>query len=209
MAASNLAKAFFKAFGKASPAAPAGLQFVSPGMQRLWLGIYKELGAGWYKDGFLYLFGEGLDALLPCLEAWSFLVPAAKNPLIIGRNAYGALLVTLDSAADNPRIGVVDPTRVAWVSNPNIDLGGLLGAWLPEGLLPHFVDDEPYQAWRRAGGKRLAVNEMLAPETPVALGGTMDPDDLKVTDIITYYQVSGPVFAKAGKTKRGGKKRNK
>lgn len=203
MSASTLAKAFRKAFGRPSPAAQSGLLFASPPMQYIWESIYKEIGAGWYKDGFLYLFGEGLDALLPCLDAWSSLVPRGKHPLIVGRNAYGALLVILDSAANNPRIGILDPTRVEWVTNAHVDLGGLLGAWLPEGLLPHFTEIEPYQAWRRAGGKRLAVNEMLAPKTPLALGGTMEVDNFQVSDIVAYYRASGAVYAKTAKKLRG------
>jgi len=199
MAQSTLAKAFTKAFGKPSPRAEPGLRFVSSSMQSIWESIHEEIGAGWYRNGFLYLFGEGLDELRSCLDSWSFLVPHAKHPLILGRNAYGALLVMPDSAATNPAIGVLDPTRVSWTSPAGMTLGNLLGARLPDGMLPDFTDEAPYQAWRRAGGQRLETNEMLAPKVAVALGGTMDVDNFEVRDIVSYYAVTGPIYRKAGK----------
>jgi hypothetical protein len=90
---SAVGEAFVKAFGKPDPATPNGVTFSMPGLQGSWESLHKEIGSGWYRDGFLYLFGEGLDALKPCLEAWSFLVPPCDDRVIIGRNAYGAILV--------------------------------------------------------------------------------------------------------------------
>ena len=206
MARSTLAKAFTQAFGRASPPAKP-LRFADPVLQYNWEFIQKEISGGWYHDGFLYLLGERLDELLPCLDAWSFLLPRRKTPVIVGRNAYGALLVMPDSTttAIDPTIGILDPTRVSWTSNPNIGFGNLLGAWLPEGLLPEFIDEAPYQAWRRAGGGKLAVNEMLAPKVAVALGGTMDVDNLEVRDMVAYYEATGPIYEKARKAKPAGR----
>jgi hypothetical protein len=193
---SEMEKAFRKQMGKPSPAAPSGLSFISLAMQDTWEDLHKTIGAGWYQDGFAYLFGEGLDAFLPCLEAWSFVAPKIKNPMILGRNAYGALLVVLDSSSSNPRLALLDPTRITWWTDPSLTLGSLIGRFIPQGSLPHFFEREPYQAWRRAGGRRLEVKEMLAPRTAVALGGTMSPDNFQIADVVTYYQASGPVYAK-------------
>ncbi|MBI2895441.1 MAG: hypothetical protein HYY06_17935 [Deltaproteobacteria bacterium] len=102
--------------------------------------------------------------MLPCLEAWAFLIPATtQRRMIIGRNAYGALLVLEEaSAADHrERVRILDPLHVTWIRDENLAFGNLIATWLPERQLryPHFLDHRVYDTWRSRGGHRLAVDE--------------------------------------------------
>ena len=181
--------------GPPDPAAAPGLRFETSEAS-FWEMLHEEVGAGFYLDGFLYLFGEGLEPLLPALEAWSFLVPGLPKPMVLGYNAFGSLLVLLDRADVNSRVGVLDPSRVVWWEPGTIAFSNLLGAWLPGARIPHFLDRAPYQAWRAAGGRRLRLGEMLSLKTPAALGGTFEPGNFEIADIGRYYEVSGPIYAK-------------
>ena len=59
--------------------------------------LFTEFGCGRFQDGFLHLFSQDLDVLDPLLETWSFLLPQAEGRRkVIGRNAYGALLILED-----------------------------------------------------------------------------------------------------------------
>ena len=59
--------------------------------------LFTEFGCGRFQDGFLHLFSQDLDVLDPLLETWSFLLPEAEGRRkVIGRNAYGALLILED-----------------------------------------------------------------------------------------------------------------
>jgi hypothetical protein len=46
----------------------------------MWDKLHSEVGAGWYRDRFLYLFGENLEEFRPCVDAWSFLMPGPSMP---------------------------------------------------------------------------------------------------------------------------------
>jgi hypothetical protein len=196
---SFVSKKFLGVMGRASPKAKSGLTFESLAEDYCWKRLYKEIGAGFYLDGLVYLFGEGLEPLLACLPAWSFLVPELPRPMIVGYNAFGTLLVVKDHAAVSTRLGVLDPARVVWWDPSDFDFGGLAGTWLPDRRIPHFLDQAPYAAWRAAGGRRLAVGEMLSMKVPVALGGALVPENFEITDVVRYYQASGPVYAKTVK----------
>jgi hypothetical protein len=193
---SFVSEKFLGAMGAAAPPAPSGLHFESLVEDLLWKRLHKEIGSGFFLDGFLYLFGEGLQPLLSCLPPWSFLVPTLPRPMIVGYNAFGTLLVVKDHAAVSTRLGVLDPARVVWWDPPDLDFTGLVGTWIPDRRIPHFLDHAPYDAWRAAGGRRLAVGEMLSMKTPAALGGEFVPDNFEITDIVRYYQASGPVYEK-------------
>jgi hypothetical protein len=106
---SSVGEKFLAAFGAPDPATASGLNFSRRLDRELWADLHGEIGSGWFRDGFLYLFGADLDALRPCLEAWSFLVPPIEDRMILGRNACGAILV-LDNANDVPqRVFILDP----------------------------------------------------------------------------------------------------
>lgn len=197
---SAVADAFTKAFGRPDPATPNGLHFTEFGFESAWQSLYKEMGAGWFRDGFLYMFGEGLDTLRPCLDAWSFLVPPCDDRMIFGRNAYGALLV-LDGANDpsgDERAFVLDPFTVTFDRDPNMHLRNTISNWMPRGKLPAFTDDTAYRAWRTANGvDRLGLDDVLGIKVPKALGGTLTADNLQLDGIVDYYQTTAPIYAEA------------
>lgn len=202
---SVVGNAFIGAVGRPSPRSPPGLTFTS-GEQDFWEGMHQEIGSGFYLDGFLYLFGEKMEALLDVLPAWSFLVPALSDPMVIGYNAFGTLLVVKDRSDWSPRVGVLDAARVVWWDPPDMDFTGLLGTWIPDRRIPHFTDHAAYDAWRSAGGRRLTVGEMLSMKMPAALGGEFLPENFEITDIIRYYKASGPVYEKTAQAALGRKK---
>jgi hypothetical protein len=76
--------------GPADPAVEPGLSFSGPG-GAIWDLNQKDLGAGWFKNRFIYMFGPGLEPLKACLDAWSFLVEPKEDRVILGRNAFGAI----------------------------------------------------------------------------------------------------------------------
>ena len=43
--------------------------------RRSWQDLIDYSGVGWFKNRFLYLFGEGLDGMQTCLDAWSSFIP--------------------------------------------------------------------------------------------------------------------------------------
>jgi hypothetical protein len=199
---SDLARAFIKTLGKPSPAAASGLHFRDDLKAELWEDIYQEIGAGWFLDRFVYLFGVGLEAAKACLDAWSFCVPpAGYDRVILGRNAHGALLVMEDQPNGYESIHILDPLHVTWWSEPQIAFVNLLGAWLPEKRLPHFLDDSVYRKLVARHGA-LPDGFIFAPITPLGLGGTHSPDNYQPEELITYYTTTGPIYARAKKGKK-------
>lgn len=191
-------EAFTRAFGPPSPAVPSGLQFAD-WLQGIWDQFHPDVGAGWFSDGFLYLFGEGLSGLEPCLAAWSFLVPPSDDRVILGRNAYGAILV-LDNASDPIalRVRVLDPWTVTFDGPANVNFVSLIGRALPRRELVDFLDDRAYREWRKLNGvDRLGLEDVLGIEIPRPLGGTLDATNLQLDGIVEYYQSTGPVYADA------------
>jgi hypothetical protein len=207
---SDAGAAFVKAMGRPDPPTASGLKFAAAKVgARLWERLHPEIGAGYYRDRFLFLFGEGLTALRPCLDAWSFLLPAdvAQN-MIIGRNAYGALLVleNPDNFGPAARISVLDPLAVRYRRYADLDFVGLIGYWLPENELPQFLDQSVYDDWRRQTGSILGPRQILAPKTPLGMGGAMELGNFQVEDIVSYYQTTAPIYQKAF-AKSGGARR--
>jgi hypothetical protein len=197
---SDAGTAFAKAMGQPAPRTASGLSFTGDWEALVWNKLHPEIGAGYYRDRFLFLFGEGLTVLRPCLDAWSFLLPAdvAQN-MIIGRNAYGALLVleNPDNFGPAARISVLDPLAVRYRRYADLDFVGLIGYWLPENELPQFLDQSVYDDWRRQTGSVLGPRQILAPKTPLGLGGAMEVDNFQVEDIVSYYQTTAPIYQKA------------
>lgn len=192
---SHLGRAFVHAFGKPSPAAPSGLQFRDELKNELWQDIHREIGAGWFLDGFVYLFGTGLDAAKACLDAWSFCVPPAEyDRVVLGRNAHGALLVLEDRPDGYESIHLLDPLHVTYWSDPQIAFGNLLGHWLPEGMIPYFLDDALYRKLKILHGP-LPDGYIFAPITPLASGGTSSADNYQPEELLSYYATTGPIYA--------------
>jgi hypothetical protein len=190
---SAVGEAFISAFGKPDPAAGNGIAFFQ------WKSLYPEIGAGWFKTGFLYLFGEGMEAWKPCLDAWSFVVPACEDRIIVGRNAYGAMLV-LDHGMtpEKEQLYVLDPFTVTYETRPNLLFRNLIGRWLPRGELPGFLDDHAYKQWRVAhDADRLDLDDVLGIKVPKGLGGKLTADNLQLDGMVDYYQTTAPIYAEA------------
>lgn len=197
---SEVGKAFLAGLGRPDPREPSGLKFPR-WKQGTWDGLYREIGAGFYKDRFYCLFGKGVDRLSACLEAWSFIVPPSKGErMILGRNAYGAILV-LDDVGEPEReqTCILDPLTVTWAEHDQAMFTNLLGRWLPEqDLYPPFHDHALYQQWRKESGEALGPDEILSIKVPLGgLGGQMKLSNFLVEDIFNYYKTTAPIFAKA------------
>ena len=190
-----MAHPFTQRFGKPSPAVPSDLRFSGRSNQMAWDMNLREIGSGWFMDRFLYLFGGGLGRLHACLDAWSFLVPPGKERVVIGRNAYGTLLV-LEDLEREQQVYLLDPLRVVYWTDPNLVLAMLFGRWLARAQLPHFFDDELYRLIVR-GGAHLPDDVILAAKKPLALGGDMLPDNFQEEEIVSYYESTAPMYAKA------------
>lgn len=189
---------FIAAFGTPNPAAPNGI-FLRRAFQSGWLATHAEIGSGWFLDGFLYLFGEGVSDLQPCLDAWAFLVPPCSDRRILGRNAYGAILV-LDNgdSPDEQLVRVLDPFTVTYDGAPNWQFMNLIGRALPKGEMPTFLDHRAYDDWRKANDvDRLDLDDVLGIKVPKALGGELVADNLQLDGIVDYYQTTGPIYEKA------------
>lgn len=190
---------FQRAFGHPDPAAPDGLRFTRAWERGVWDDLRAQTGTGWFLDRFLYLFGEGLDALAPCLEAWSFLVPQQVEKMIVGRNAYGALLVLENPNQFGPqsRVGILDPVSVVYRKHPDLDFAGLVGYWLPQRQLPEFLDRAVYDEWRRRSGRHLEPDHILGARQPLGLGGSMTLGNFQEEEIVQYYRTTAPIYRKA------------
>jgi len=196
---SEVGEAFVAGFGRPDPPAPNGIFFPRPFHARWWSDIHGEIGSGWFMDRFLYLFGEGLDVFLPCLEAWSFVAGAARERMIVGRNAYGALLVAEEPSERGitSPVAMLDPLNVRYWTHPDMVFGNLIGNWLPTRSLPDFFDTSLYDAWRRVTGDELQLSEALAIKEPKPLGGRMEAGNFQIEDVVDYYLTTGPIYARA------------
>lgn len=185
--------------GPPDPPSPCGVRFADdPGMSSLLAGWVEEIGSGWFWNGFLELLSEDLERLRPCLDAWSFLVPAQHpDRVIIAANAHGCI-VTVEDMASNPPgvVRVLDPLQVEYHTQYGLDLISFLGDYLPNGHLPRFVDRSVYDGWVRAGG-RLDRDEILAIVRPLSLGGAMVDDNFQIENVVRYYETTAPIYAKA------------
>lgn len=191
-------EAFTKAFGRPAPATPDGLHFAD-WLHGIWEGFHPNVGSGWFADGFLYLFGDGLSSLSPCLASWSFLVPPSDDRVILGRNAYGGILV-LDNASDpvGLRVRVLDPWTVTFDGPENLNFVSLIGRALPKRELASFLDDRAYRDWRVLNGDlRLELDDVLGIKIPKPLGGKLDASNLQLDGIVSYYESTGRIYADA------------
>jgi hypothetical protein len=210
MALSMLAQAFIEGIGKPDPATPNGLRFKSPVYDELWLDTHAEIGSGWYLNRFLYLFGEGVEKLQPCLDAWSFVVPPNHpDRIILGRNAYGAILVLENGNSADASVLMLDPLLVDYWSDPRIGFENMLGRWLPQKEIPHFLDKDLYDAWVIGHGRHLGDDTILAAKTPLSLGGEMEPENFQEEPIIDYYRTTAPIYEKALEKIKKGRKPSK
>jgi hypothetical protein len=188
------------ALGPPAPSAPPGLHFKRAGDQAIWSDMHAVIGSGWYWNRFLYLFGEGLETLSVCVQEWSFLVPPGPERMILGRNAYGAMLI-LENPNDmgpDTRVGILNPLEVSWFIDRSLIFGTLIGRGIPQRALPpSFLDDSVYQEWVRYSGRHLEFDEVLGIKVPLPLGGKMSLDNFQVEKLVNYYRSTAPIYAKA------------
>ena len=185
---------FIKALGRPDPPAGAGPACADATVAKALQAVRAEVGGGWFKHRFLYLFGEELDTLRPCLDAWSFLVRGgSEKRTVIGRNAYGALLVMEDRNAAH-HVFVLDPFRVSYWGDLGLSLEEAVGeALCGPGLLSEFLDDGAYQAWVRENEAELDMEDVLGFKVPKGLGGKITPENLQLDGIVEYYQETAPI----------------
>ncbi|THH39402.1 hypothetical protein [Neolewinella litorea] len=191
--------AFKQAFGDPAGAPEVPLVFPAAWAQGIWSYFVQEAGVGPFRDGFLHLFTERVQTLSDLLDDWSFLFADQRERWVIGTNAYGALLVLEDPIKEGTkgRVGLVDPLEVRYFSDPNLTLMSLLGRWLPEDRLPHFLNDRVYQDWLTTHPGGLAFGDILAIKTPLPLGGKMALENFQVEPIASYYATTGPLYRKS------------
>jgi hypothetical protein len=196
-------EAFIKAMGRPDPSAEGGPACHDPAAAAALQALRTEVGGGWFKDRFLYLFGDELDTLRPCLDAWSFLVRGGSaGRTIIGRNAHGALLVMEDGNAAQ-HVFVLDPFRVAYWGDYGLTLQEAAGhALCQPGLLSEFLDDGAYRAWVKEYEAELDMEDVLGFKVPKALGGTISADNLQLDGMVEYYQETAPIYEGALRKQR-------
>ncbi|TGE27640.1 hypothetical protein [Hymenobacter metallicola] len=189
MSADSEISIFTHHFGRPNPAVPPGDFFADKFDKSLWRMMYDEVGAGWYRNGFLYLFGTDLPQLTVCLDAWTDLLEPGVERVVIGRNAYGALLVaerTTEEGTDAP-IGLLDPWQGTYTKQEGLDFASLLSEGLPENRLPGFLDDAVYSAFS-AAGNQLAETEILGIQTPTGRGGSLEPGNFRPEEVLAFHR---------------------
>lgn len=201
---SVVGEAFIQAYGMPDPSVPCRLRFTRPWDQELMNALLAEFGSGHYRDGFFSLLGEDLVSADALLESWRFILPDEVPRLVVGRNAYGVLLVIEDLEKDGSRsqLCVLDPIRVSYHRDENWRLLNGLVTWLPTHY-PNFMNDAIYRAHRAEGGERLRANEILAIKAPTSLGGAFAPDNFQVEDMFTYFAQTAVIYQEALRTQRG------
>ena len=196
---SDAGQSFIAAFGAPDPATPDGLKLARGGTRSVWAELHSEIGAGWFRDGFLYLFGEGVDRLQTCLDAWSFVVPPGKKRTILGRNAYGAILVLENEGEPGAERGyLLDPFVVAYTEIPNTRFVSIISRALPKNETGPFLDAAAYADWCEENAiDRIGVKDVLGIKVPRGLGGKLEASNLQLDDIENYYRTTAPIYADA------------
>lgn len=183
---------FHAAFGSPDPATEEGLSPELP----VWRLNREVVGAGYFLDRYLYMFGPGLERLHEALDAWSFVVPPrTPERTILGYNMHGCIVVL--ESLKHVEIRILNPLTVQWWSDGNCNLISLLGRWMPQKLLPRFFDMNVYDEWRTRSGRHLKPDHILGMGVPLALDGKMTPKNFAEQDIVEYYQKAAPGYADA------------
>jgi hypothetical protein len=204
----DLRKIFQKRMGKPSPKAKP-MDVSCDGGAEFTMEMYlEEVGAGWFLDRFIYLFGDRVSELEPALHAWEFLTGKLPNARVLGQTATGALVFTPNLL--KMRVAILDPWRVAYIASSQYDLGGLLGWVLPDAHWPELVDTDLYREFRKATRMRVEVGEMLAPKVALPLGGTATLDNVQLLPLVEYYAATAVPYARVAqaKTKKSSRSRS-
>jgi hypothetical protein len=183
---------FAERFGAPDPAVPSGLTYTSSMLKRKWESrLFPKIGAGWYWDRFLFLFGEGLDALQPCLDAWAAHLPPADEYQIAGRNAYGTVWVEVNpnGSTDERRVAFLDLHQGKVWQYAQSDLGHCVANVFPQLKVPEFLDRRGFDDWVAAGNDAPRLDQCLAPKD---VGAGMKLANLQLEDIVAAFQSRVP-----------------
>ncbi len=190
---------FLHVFGAPNPPTPSGIAFDDEFMQEDFEeSILDPIGAGWFWDRFLFLWGEGVETYERCLEAWHFALPPHTERMVVGRNAYGALLVNFDhnDMTDN-RLWVVDPFGGTTWNDDDTDFMCWVYANAPRREWRNFFDRSVYDAWLATEpGVNMAIEHALVPKLPIQLGGTFELSNFQLEPLVEYYENTAPIFEK-------------
>ncbi len=194
---SAVSDAFIKAYGTPDPHIPCRLRYAQAWQHEVNDPLIAEIGSGHYRNGFFHLLGEDLEPLDALLDTWKFILPDEVPRTVIGRNAYGVLLVAEDLAEEDTaaQLCVLDPIRVGYHRDANWRVLNGLVTWLP-GHYPNFMDDRIYSALAGNSNVRLEANEILAIKAPMSLGGLFEPDNFQRENIFDYYTTTAAIYAK-------------
>ncbi len=61
--------------------------------------------------------------------------------------------------------------------------------------MPVFLNRSLYNAWVKATGDFLDLDEILGIKVPLPLGGEFIPENFQIENIIEYYQTTGAIYA--------------
>jgi hypothetical protein len=195
---SPLAAAFLSAYEKGI--ALGGRQKIFSGLvdNMVYDDVTNDIGYGQYQDGFLLLFSDQLDDLQSCLDTWNFLIPAdGVSRKVVGRNAYGSLLVIENREANGTasQMGIVDTVTVSYWNNEHCLFANFLGHWLPQKKVLHtFTDNSVYAQWRKNTGASLEPGQILAPKVPLGLGGKMELSNFQPENFKTYFESTAAIY---------------
>ena len=194
---SSVGDAFIQFYGKPDPLLPCRLKFEESWKQGMVDFIVAEIGSGVYCNGFYHLLGEDLVSLDPLLDTWRFILPDEKPRNVVGRNAYGVLLVAEDLQAKGmgAQLCVLDPIRVSYHRDENWLMTNGLVTWLPKHY-PNFTDQRIFKAMLGADNSRLAPDEILAIKAPTSLGGEFAPENFQMENIHDYFATTAAIYAK-------------
>jgi hypothetical protein len=193
-----LAEQFIRGLGRPAPATRNAIHFQEEFVNMLWESVAPDVGAGWFLDRFVYLFGPGLERLHRCLDAWPALVPPNHpDRMVLGYNVHGAILVLENGNSAVPQVYLLEPYVGAYWTHEDIAFENLLGMWLPERRLPYFLDTGVYEAWRGLTDRYLPEDTILAPKVPRDLGGERTLENFQVEDLFEFHESAGAIHAKA------------
>jgi hypothetical protein len=195
---------YARILGPPDPRLPSGLKLVSASDRAYWRLVYRDVGAGWYWDRFLFLFGAGVEELRGCLAAWSPLCGEDDERVVLGRNAYGAILF-IDRAGRNAssRMRILDPFQLTCSSKDGENLQELFADVIPNNRYPAFFSNRLYEVWRKREGLGLAEDEILAPRRPEDEGGKWELANLAPEGLRAFFERTAtdwaPAIARAAK----------
>lgn len=153
------AERFVQAYGGPSTPAPTHLSIKEAADQQDWEAVYATIGGGWFRNGFLYLFGERLQELDALLEPMAHLWPQGQPELsIFGKNAYGDLLIVeaFSERGFEAPVVLFEAEKKLLHRNPAWNFLTVIGEQLPSMEFAFFLQQDHWYTWLE--------NEQLKPK---------------------------------------------